>query len=469
MPLARDVAVGETVVERSSVCMALAKTTRPTLAATVARSAPPPAASTVVALDRSRGCGGHPVRGRRRSSRATSKRASSASFGIRSTRVTPTSQRSSTISARQRRAAVDRRRSSRPSIGSSSARSARSYFRELYDRLKPPFVLVFDNYQDVPAESVLHEVMREAVAELPSKGRTIFVSRSPAATRVRAPPCTAGAGPDRRGTAPFHAPRGAGPRAAARTRAVVAKDDRCAARVGGRVGCWARPSAEQLRNDGRTAQAPGERSSELLFDYFAGEIFKKTDPETQEILLQTAFLPRITAAMAESLTGQANAGRDLREAPQAGLLHESRVTRWQGDLRIPSALPRIPPLEGVQAYPPARGLDEDPPRAAELLESAGGDRGAAGPAARCRGLGRALPADLRHVQTLLAQGRASTVEDWLRSMPGRGSRRCRGYSSGAGMARWRGATRSASATSRARSPTFRRQGDAIGMFLAWSR
>src|SRR5690242_7215407 len=32
---------------------------------------------------------------------------------------------------------------------------SRSYFRELYDRLTPPFVLVFDNYQDVPADSVL--------------------------------------------------------------------------------------------------------------------------------------------------------------------------------------------------------------------------------------------------------------------------------------------------------------------------
>src|SRR5206468_3369027 len=66
---------------------------------------------------------------------------------------------------------------------------ARRFFRELYSRLKPPFALVFDNYQEVPADSVLHEVMREALAEIPPTGRVIFISRGdppPAFARLRA-------------------------------------------------------------------------------------------------------------------------------------------------------------------------------------------------------------------------------------------------------------------------------------------
>src|SRR5215813_7240534 len=54
----------------------------------------------------------------------------------------------------------------------------RRFFRELYGRLKVPFALVFDNYQEVPVESPLHEVMREALAELPKEGRAVFISRS---------------------------------------------------------------------------------------------------------------------------------------------------------------------------------------------------------------------------------------------------------------------------------------------------
>src|SRR5262249_13068136 len=54
----------------------------------------------------------------------------------------------------------------------------RRFFRELYGRLKVPFALVFDNYQEVPVESPLHEVMREALAELPKESRAVFISRS---------------------------------------------------------------------------------------------------------------------------------------------------------------------------------------------------------------------------------------------------------------------------------------------------
>jgi len=42
---------------------------------------------------------------------------------------------------------------------------SRRYFRDLYRRLTPPFALVFDNYQDAPGTSDLHEVMAEAAAD----------------------------------------------------------------------------------------------------------------------------------------------------------------------------------------------------------------------------------------------------------------------------------------------------------------
>ncbi len=53
----------------------------------------------------------------------------------------------------------------------------RNFFRELYDRLKTPFTLVFDNYQEVPAESDLNQIMPLAFAELPHEGHVIVISR----------------------------------------------------------------------------------------------------------------------------------------------------------------------------------------------------------------------------------------------------------------------------------------------------
>ncbi|MGH2668574.1 MAG: AAA family ATPase, partial [bacterium] len=43
----------------------------------------------------------------------------------------------------------------------------RCYVEALGARLKPPFVMVLDNYEQVPSEAPLHEVLGEAVAALP--------------------------------------------------------------------------------------------------------------------------------------------------------------------------------------------------------------------------------------------------------------------------------------------------------------
>src|SRR5215469_16202153 len=185
---------------------------------------------------------------------------------------------------------------------------ARRFFRELYSRLRPPFTVVFDNYQDVPRDSALHDVMAETIAEIPNGGRVIFISRSdppPAFARhrlhqhleildgsqLRFTP-TEAAGLARK-LAPGHWPLGT-----IRSLYDIA-DGWCAGLV---------LLLEQLRSEGRASPAPAGPSSKVLFDYFAGEIFKKADPAVQVVLLHTAFLPRVTGAMAVALTGQPAAG-----------------------------------------------------------------------------------------------------------------------------------------------------------------
>src|ERR1700694_95653 len=62
----------------------------------------------------------------------------------------------------------------------------RRYFQRLFAQLKPPFAVVFDGYQEVPASSPLHEVMRTALQELPPGGCAILVSRgAPPASLAR--------------------------------------------------------------------------------------------------------------------------------------------------------------------------------------------------------------------------------------------------------------------------------------------
>lgn len=62
---------------------------------------------------------------------------------------------------------------------------------------------------------------------------------------------------------------------------------------------------EAGRVDGQHSTAS---TQQLLFDYFATEMFGKFDPAQQDALMRTALLPTMTAADAERLCGHAAVG-----------------------------------------------------------------------------------------------------------------------------------------------------------------
>ena len=53
----------------------------------------------------------------------------------------------------------------------------RRYFESLYSRFSRPFVIVFDNYQEVAADSDFHGVIREGLSSLPAGITSILISR----------------------------------------------------------------------------------------------------------------------------------------------------------------------------------------------------------------------------------------------------------------------------------------------------
>src|SRR5262245_2024767 len=342
----------------------------------------------------------------------------------------------------------------------------RHYFRELYDRLPAGFTVVFDNYQDVPADSRLHELLAEALAEIPAGGRLIFVSRGepPAAfarhrahgkidvvdgTQLRFDPAEAGSLIRR--LAPGRWSRET-------LRSLHESVDGWGAGLVLRL--------EQLRQEPRTSTGPAEPSSDLLFDYLAAEIFKKADAARQDVLLQTAFLPRITPSMAASLTGQSTAGAIL-----ADLHRENYFTNKQAG-REPTY--EFHPLfrefllsQAARTYPPAR-LTEIRRTAAGLLDGAGQVEAAAGllvDAEDWDGLAQLVH---RNAQKLLAQGRAQTLEEWLERIP------ASLFAKQPWLLVWRGVGWLAWHHAECQRDleqaftAFRAQQDTIGMFVAWS-
>jgi ATP/maltotriose-dependent transcriptional regulator MalT len=63
------------------------------------------------------------------------------------------------------------------------------FFEQLYARLKPPFALVLDNYQEAPEKSPLHELVSLGLSLLPEGIQVFVLSRTgplPAFMRLRA-------------------------------------------------------------------------------------------------------------------------------------------------------------------------------------------------------------------------------------------------------------------------------------------
>src|SRR5512143_1404076 len=53
----------------------------------------------------------------------------------------------------------------------------RRYFEDLFSRLKPPYSIVFDNYQDVPDSARFHQLIKNGLETVPDGIKIIAVSR----------------------------------------------------------------------------------------------------------------------------------------------------------------------------------------------------------------------------------------------------------------------------------------------------
>src|SRR5262249_2063514 len=155
--------------------------------------------------------------------------------------------------------------------------------------LPGPFVLVFDNYQAVPADSRVHEVARDALEMLAGRGRAVVISRTdPPATfaRLRAEGTMALLEWDALRLTPLET---AGI-ARARTSRRVSLDQ--ARMLHSATDGWAAGVVLMLeRASVRTEEATRDsRSRQAVFEYFASEILAWSDDETRQVLLETAVL-----------------------------------------------------------------------------------------------------------------------------------------------------------------------------------
>lgn len=343
----------------------------------------------------------------------------------------------------------------------------RRFFRALYERLPAPFAIVLDNYQTVSDRAQLHEVVREAVDELPVDGRMIVVSR-------QAPPAA---------LARLYASQGIDVVAWSELRLTPDEAARLVRGLGGQR--WPRAAInsvyaeadgwaagvilllERLRARGAEAFLRPAGPEQAVFDYFASEVFARADETTQHVLLRTALVPTVTASIAEKLSGYAAAGRILDDLHRE---HYFTSKQEHGDESV------------YQYHPLFRGFLQARAEAAlgpaalrDLRCLAAGLVESAGDAATAYALLRdaedwAGLADLaaRQAPFLASQGRNPTVVQWINGLPLAiiDERPWLLYWRGVCQLVWR-PTESERDLSRAFNG-FRRERDTAGTILTWS-
>ncbi|MCG6875371.1 MAG: winged helix-turn-helix domain-containing protein [Betaproteobacteria bacterium] len=186
------------------------------------------------------------------------------------------------------------------------------YAEAVFQRLGKEFVVVFDGYHDVPAQSQFHELMRDGLEVVPPGGCVIIISRAdppPIMARLRVSQGMTVIGWD-----DVRLTREESDAIAASRGHVLPEEAR--SELYARTQGWTAGLILLLEHaSGQDAlDTPADFDTpQLVFDYLAGEIFQKADKHTRALLLSTAYLSHMTANMARELSGQEDAGTRLAE------------------------------------------------------------------------------------------------------------------------------------------------------------
>jgi len=310
----------------------------------------------------------------------------------------------------------------------------RRYFERLYALLtarpaspkKPPippvftkehnggFFIVLDNYQDVPADSPFHDMIAGGFDIIPEGVHIVVISRTdPPAVFARLQ------ANGRIGLLEYSDLRFTFEEAAELVHGRIPDMSREGMRaVYEKAEGWAAGIVlmlERFRLEGANILSDTYVAYGFMFDYFAGEIFRKTERYIQQFLLKTAFLPSLDIAGAERLTGEHHA-----ETILAGLARHNFFTErlsGSGDNYRYHPLFRDYLTKQAKATFGPGELSALRMKAAQIEEETGNIEDAARLYGDAGELGQLARIVINYARHFLMQGRNKTVAEWLAAIP----------------------------------------------------
>lgn len=301
-----------------------------------------------------------------------------------------------------------------PEVALGVSTFSRGYFRSLYSNLQTPFLIVFDDYQEISGDAALHEVIRDACLEVPPGGRIALISRNecpPVMTRLRANNLiTTIEWKDLR-LNPSEV------KAIAAMHGLTLPSEEMVDALHAKVNGWVAGLSLilQMRDHANSANELPDATSAMMFDYFAEEVFKGLPPDVQDVMQKAAVLPVMTPSHVEELLESPDASRMLAQFAQSNYF-----TIKLGD-RIPvyqyHPLFREFLLGRAEASLPPATLMALRRHAAAILVKAGQMEEGMQLFLKIKDWGSIANLVCQHGRKLFEQARHKTLETWIRHLP----------------------------------------------------
>ena len=199
---------------------------------------------------------------------------------------------------------------------------ARRFFREMFRQLPASTLLVLDNCQE--GGPVLESLLRETCAAVPPDARLIVISRDePGEPFIRH------RANQTMGVLDWGDLKLSHDEATALASVDRPLDKSTVERFRDAAEGWAAGFVLLLEYARRTGAGPNLRlpqdTPQVIFDYFAGELFATLPDAAKNVLLHAAIFPQCDPEAAESLSGDATAGQTLESFYRRGLFTDRRI------------------------------------------------------------------------------------------------------------------------------------------------
>ena len=291
----------------------------------------------------------------------------------------------------------------------------RNFARELYRRIKTPGIIVLDNFQELPPQSPVIELLAHAFDELPDGLHVLVLSRTPppaAYARLQANNAVRELGAqeliltlaDSRGISEL--------------RAGNKLDEKTVSRLHKRAHGWV-AGLMLLLQQPETMLSPDipadDMAYPLVFDYFANEILRHAPERLQDFLLKTSLLSSIRPQVAQALAATPGAAGLLADLAHRNYFITAHVK--EGPLYQYHPLFQDYLRAEANRRFGAEVLNELRCSAAALLRDAGDIENAVELWLQAGETEPAIGVILAQAESLLRQGRFEVLRTWLERLP----------------------------------------------------